>query len=136
LTSGERSWNETGRLDGVIEPDEVVGERPGPLPLVLAMARPVPDEGREQRVLVVGDGDFASNAHIGAYGNRALVMALLSWLSDPGELSELPPDPAAPEALVLGERQRLWIGLGSLVLMPAGFLLIGLGVRWLRWRGT
>jgi hypothetical protein len=136
LTSGERSWNETGRLDGVIEPDEVVGERPGPLPLVLAMARPVPDEGREQRVLVVGDGDFASNAHIGAYGNPALVMALLSWLSDPGELSELPPDPAAPEALVLGERQRLWIGLGSLGLMPAGFLLIGLGVRWLRWRGT
>ncbi|CRI64634.1 ABC-type uncharacterized transport system [Thiocapsa sp. KS1] len=136
LATGARSWNEIGRLDGLIDRDEVIGEQPGPLPVVLAMSRPVPEDGREQRVLVVGDGDFASNAQIGAYGNRALALALLAWLSDPGDLTILPPDPSAPDALVLDEQQRLRIGLGSLVLLPALFLMIGLGIRWLRWRGT
>ncbi|WP_296808361.1 GldG family protein [Thiocapsa sp.] len=135
LATGARSWNEVGRLDGLIDRDEVIGEQPGPLPVVLAMRRPVPEDGREQRVLVVGDGDFASNAQIGAYGNRALALALLAWLSDPGDLTVLPPDPSEPDALVLDEEQRLRIGLGSLVLLPAIFLVIGLGIRWLRWRG-
>lgn len=136
LATGARSWNEIGRLDGLIDRDEVIGEQPGPLPVVLAMSRPVPEDGREQRVLVVGDGDFASNAQIGAYGNQALALALLAWLSDPGDLTVLPPDPSKPEALVLDEQQRLRIGLGSLVLLPALFLMIGLGIRWLRWRRT
>ncbi|SDW53044.1 GldG family protein [Thiocapsa roseopersicina] len=136
LATGARSWNEIGRLDGLIDRDEVIGEQAGPLPVVLALNRPMPEDGREQRVLVVGDGDFASNAQIGAYGNRALALALLAWLSDPGDLTVLPPDPLAPDALVLDEQQRLRIGLGSLVILPALFLLIGLGIRWLRWRGT
>ncbi|RKT44313.1 GldG family protein [Thiocapsa rosea] len=136
LATGARSWNEVGRLDGPIDRDEVIGEQAGPLPVVLAMSRPVPEDGREQRVLVVGDGDFASNAQIGAYGNRALALALLAWLSDPGDLTVLPPDPREPAALILDEQQRLRIGLGSLVIFPGLFLLIGLGIRWLRWRGT
>ncbi|UHD18665.1 GldG family protein [Thiocapsa bogorovii] len=136
LATGARSWNELGRLDGLIDRDEVIGEQPGPLPVVLALSRPIPEDGHEQRVLVVGDGDFASNAQIGAYGNRALALALLAWLSDPGEITVLPPDPREPDALVLDEQQRLRMGLGSLVLLPAIFLLIGLGIRWLRWRGT
>ncbi|EGV17642.1 GldG family protein [Thiocapsa marina] len=134
LATGARSWNETGRLDGLIDRDEVVGEQSGPLPVVLALSRPVPENGREQRVLVVGDGDFASNAQIGAYGNRALALALLTWLSDPGDLTVLPPDPREPVALVLDEQQRVRVGLGSLALLPALFLVIGLGIRWLRWR--
>ncbi|MBK1643640.1 ABC transporter [Thiocapsa imhoffii] len=133
LTTGERSWNETGRLDGLIERDEVIGERAGPLPVVLAFSRPVPAASREQRLLIVGDGDFASNAQIGAYGNLALALALLAWLSEPGDLTALPAHPDRPTALVLSERQRLWIGLGSLVIMPGALMLIGLGIRWLRW---
>lgn len=134
LTTGERSWNEIGRLEGVIDRDEVVGERAGPLPVALALTRTLPDQGREQRVLVVGDGDFASNAHLGTYGNRALALALIAWLSESGALTELPPEPGTPAPLILDERQRLRVGLGALVVIPAGFMLIGLLVRWWRWR--
>jgi hypothetical protein len=134
LATRHRSWNETGRLDGVIEPDEVVGEQIGPLPVVLALNRPIPKEGREQRVLIVGDGDFASNAQIGAYGNRALALALTGWLSAPDDLTELPPEPSPPQALVMDERQRFWIELASLLLMPALFVLIGFGIGWPRRR--
>lgn len=134
LTSGERSWNETGRLEGVIEQNQISGEGAGPLSVVLALTRPIPEQGREQRVLVVGDGDFASNAQIGAYGNRALALALFAWLVEPGDLTALPPEPGQPEALILSNRQRLWTGLGALLLIPGFFLTIASGVRWWRWR--
>ena len=90
---------------------------------------------REQRLVVVGDGDFLSNAHIDRQGNRALGLALLRWLSEDEDLPELPPLPTIAEPLELDETHRTLIGLGALVLLPGLFLIGGLGMRWYRWRG-
>jgi hypothetical protein len=135
LSTGPKSWNETGRIQGTIGLDEVVGEQPGPLPVVLALTRPVGDEGRVQRMLVVGDGDFLSNANLGAYGNRALGLKLLRWLSGEDGLLPLPPLPQAAEALELGNSRRLLLGAGALGLLPALILVGGLAMRWIRSRG-
>jgi hypothetical protein len=135
LSSGAESWNETGTLTGPLTRDEVIGERPGPLPVVLALARTLPESEREQRLVVVGDGDFLSNAHIDRQGNRALGLALLRWLSEGEDLPELPPPPTVAEPLELNEMYRALIGLGALVLLPGVFLIGGLGMRWYRWRG-
>ncbi len=134
LATGQRSWNETGQLMGRIDRDEVVGELPGPLPVVLALTRSLPEAEREQRVLVVGDGDFLSNAHLGTHGNRALGMRLLRWLSSGEGLLELPPAPAAAEPLTLDGTRQMLVGLGALVLLPGLFLTFGLVIRWGRWR--
>lgn len=135
LSSGAESWNETGTLTGPLTRDEVIGERNGPLPVVLALARALPESEREQRLVVVGDGDFLSNAHIDRQGNRALGLALLRWLSEDEDLPELPPLPTIAEPLELDETHRTLIGLGALVLLPGLFLIGGLGMRWYRWRG-
>jgi hypothetical protein len=143
LATGAQSWNETGQVAGEINRDEVVGERSGPLPVVLAMTRTLPatdrngaaEVDREQRVLVVGDGDFLSNAQLGAAGNRALGMRLLRWLSHEEALLELPPLPSAATPLILDSTWRMLLGLGALVVLPGLFLSIGLAVRWQRWRG-
>ncbi len=143
LTTGAQSWNETGRIEGEIHRDEVVGEVSGPLPVILALTRPRSAENQkgvtgiqgEQRVVVTGDGDFLSNAQLGSYGNRALGMRLLGWLSRDEALLELPPAPGTPTPLILDSFQRMLLGLGALVLLPASFLGIGLTVRWRRWRG-
>jgi ABC-type uncharacterized transport system involved in gliding motility auxiliary subunit len=134
LTSSQQSWNETGAVEGNIERDEIIGEIAGPLPVVLALSRVLPETQREQRVLVVGDGDFLSNAQLGHQGNRALGLGLLRWLSQDEKLLELPPPPSAAEALELDDGRRTLIGVGSLVLLPALFLIIGLTIRWHRWR--
>jgi len=135
LTSSAESWNETGTLSGPLTRDEVIGERAGPLPVVLALTRMLPESEREQRLVVVGDGDFLSNAQFGLQGNRALGLALLRWLSEGEDLPELPPPPTAAEPLELNERHRTLIGLGALVMLPGVFLIGGLGMRWYRWRG-
>ena len=135
LSTGKDSWNETGRVQGKISRDEVIGEQAGPLPVVLALTRPLGDQGRIQRVLVVGDGDFLSNAQLGAFGNRALGLKLLRWVSGEDGLLPLPPVPQAAEALTLTPNRRLLLGVGTLGLLPALFLVAGLTVRWSRSRG-
>ncbi len=135
LSTGKDSWNETGRVQGTVSRDEVVGELPGPLPVVLALTRPIGEEGRVQRVLVVGDGDFLSNAQLGAFGNRALGLKLLRWLSGEEGFLQLPPVPQVAEALTLTPNRRLLLGLGTLGLLPALFVVAGLTVRWTRSRG-
>ena len=135
LNSSADSWNETGRLEGKISRDEVIGEQDGPLPVVLALTRNLPRDGRVQRVLVVGDGDFLSNAQIGAYGNRALGLKLVRWLSGEDGLLPLPPDPQPAAGLSLERARRLLLGVGSLILLPGLFLVCGLTMRWVRSRG-
>ncbi len=135
LMSGPDSWNETGRIEGKVFRDEVVGERAGPLPVVLALSRPLGEEGRTQRVLVAGDGDFLSNAQLGAFGNRELALAMVRWASAELGLFALPADPAAPVGLALEPGRRLLLGLGALLVLPAFFIVCGFTVRWLRARG-
>jgi len=134
LSSSAQSWNETGRLTGTVFRDEVVGEQAGPLPVVLALTRNLPEDGRVQRVLVVGDGDFLSNAQLGAYGNRALGLQLLRWLSGEDGLPALPPYPQPVPGLTLDHNRRLLLGAGTLMLLPGLFLAAGLTMRWARSR--
>lgn len=135
LASGPDSWNETGRIQGEVFRDEVIGEQAGPLPVVLALTRPQGEGGRVQRVLVVGDGDFLSNAQIGVQGNRALGIQMLRWLSGEEGLLALPPNPGPAQGLELTGSRRWLLGLSALVLLPAFFLTAGLAVRWVRSRG-
>ncbi|EGV31273.1 ABC-type uncharacterized transport system [Thiorhodococcus drewsii AZ1] len=135
LSTGSQSWNETGQLEGKIIRDEVVGEQAGPLAVVLGLTRNLPGSDQQQRVLVVGDGDFLSNAQIGSHGNRALGMRLFQWLSGDEPLLELPPPPKAAEALELTSAERMLIGVGSLILLPGLFVAAGFSIRWYRWRG-
>jgi len=134
LSTGPDSWNETGRIEGKVFRDEVVGEQAGPLPVVLALTRPLGTDGQVQRVLVVGDGDFLSNAQLDAYGNRALGVKLLRWVSGEEGLFALPPEPAPAAGLILDRGRRLLLGLGALVLLPGLFLVSGLTIRWSRMR--
>ncbi|EXJ17149.1 GldG family protein [Imhoffiella purpurea] len=135
LSTGSQSWNETGRLEGKIVRDEVVGEQAGPLAVVLALTRNLPDSDRQQRVLVVGDSDFLSNAQIGSHGNRELGLRFFRWLSGEEPPLALPPPPQAAEALELSSTQRMLIGVGVLLLLPGLFVTSGFAIRWYRWRG-
>jgi hypothetical protein len=135
LSTGAESWNETGKIQGKVDRDEVVGEQAGPLPVILALTRPVGEEGRVQRVVLAGDGDFLSNAQLGAYGNSALGIRILRWLAGEDGMLALPPEPGPAPGLALDTARRLLLGVGSLLLLPGLFLTAGLTVRWLRGRG-
>ncbi|WP_296802730.1 DUF4350 domain-containing protein [Thiolapillus sp.] len=89
LRTGARSWNETGSLKGSIERDPRAGEQRGPLNLALALTRERKD-GKQQKVIIAGDSDFLSNRFLGNGANRDFGLALIHWLSDNGQLIDIP----------------------------------------------
>ncbi len=131
LQSLPRSWVERGPLDGTIRQD--AGEPRGPLTLGLVLTRPRPDGG-EQRVAVVGDGDFLANAYLGNGGNLALGMRLVNWLAADDALVGIPPRGAPDRNLELGQAETAFLAFGFLLAAPLLLLVLGLGIWWRRRR--
>jgi ABC-type uncharacterized transport system involved in gliding motility auxiliary subunit len=130
LQTLSRSWNETGSLQGEIERNESQGEQAGPLTIGLAFTR---TQGRkEQRIVVVGDGDFLSNSYLGNGGNLDLGLNLVRWLNGDDQLLHIPARTAPDRNLQLSTASGVVIGVGFLILLPLVFLAAGLLV-W-RWR--
>lgn len=136
LRSSARSWTETGAISDTIAYDAGSREIPGPHDLALALTRlsPRPDRS-EQRVVVMGDADFLSNAYLGNAGNQALGTRLMRWLVADDALIELAPVQAPDQDLVLSDNQLAVIGIGFLGILPLLWLATGLIVVWRRRRG-
>lgn len=135
LNSSPLSWNETGPLTGEIERDEDLSERTGPLPLALAITRqfgpPEGEDSREQRLFLVGDGDFLSNGHIEKGANSELGLRIARWLTGQEDLLSIPDDPGDRGPLTIAPKQLLWIIGIPMAVIPA--LLAGFAV-WIRRR--
>lgn len=147
LSTLERAWTETGELSGEIRFDAGGEERAGPLDIGFAFTRTLDngakDEtkdadateagGREQRIIVVGDGDFLSNAYLGNGGNLDLGVAMLNWLSNDDDFIAISAKGAPDQTFTLSTTAQTVLGVGFLIALPA--LLIGAGLFiWLRRR--
>ena len=139
LFTTERSWSETGVLAGEIAFDELE-DVTGPLSLAAAVTRSLDDEladddaeSKQQRILVVGDGDFLSNAYLGNGGNLDLGMNMVNWLSRDDQLIAVPTKTTLDSNLNLSRTTSMVIGFGFLLLLPAILLLSGLTI-WLKRR--
>jgi len=139
LFTTERSWSETGVLAGEIGFDELE-DVTGPLSLAAAVTRSLDNEtvddeavSKQQRILIVGDGDFLSNAYLGNGGNLDLGMNMVNWLSLDDQLIAVPTKTALDSSLNLSRTASMVIGFGFLILLPAILLLSGLGI-WLKRR--
>ncbi|MGM0680002.1 MAG: GldG family protein, partial [Pseudomonadota bacterium] len=130
LQTVPRSWAETGPLDGVIDYDP--GEdTAGPLNIGIALSREPADEETEpasagQRIAVLGDGDFLSNAYLGNQGNQDLGYNLINWLSHDDRFIDIPARTAPDTDLNLDS--TTWSILGLLFLFGLPLLLLGYGL--------
>ena len=131
LNTLERAWNETGEIKGEVQPDSDQGERIGPLSIGLALERQ--QAGRNQRIVVVGDGDFLSNAFLGNGGNLDLGINLIRWLASEDQLLNIPARTAQDVRLDLSPTQGAIIAIGFLIILPILFISTGV-VIWLRRR--
>lgn len=132
LSTGLRAWSETGDLEGELGFDDTA-DVSGPLDIGIAMQRPRPaarnpDEGEDQRVVVMGDGDFLSNAYLGNGSNLDLALNIFNWLADDETLMDIPvrsaPDIvfelSSSAAIVL--RVAVMFGLPTLLLATGFFV--------------
>jgi ABC-type uncharacterized transport system involved in gliding motility auxiliary subunit len=133
LKSSAQSWNETGHIPqageaaGNVRYDGANGELAGPLDFGFALTRLSPRPGAgEQRVVVIGDGDFLSNSFLGNGGNRELGTRLFDWLLVDDALITIPERSAEDRSIALGESTLAVLSFGFLIGLP--LLLIGTGL--------
>ncbi|MGA8276852.1 MAG: DUF4350 domain-containing protein [Rhodanobacteraceae bacterium] len=141
LRSSAKSWTETGPIlkagdaPGNIRYDADAGEIPGPLDLAFALTRLSPRPGkREQRVVVIGDGDFLSNSFLGNGGNREFGQRVFDWLLGDDSLIAVPDRSAPDRELNLSQVALDALGLTFLIGIPALLVIVGGSIRWRRRR--
>ncbi len=137
LRSSAQSWNETGHIPRAGEPagdvryDGTDGEISGPLDFGFAMTRLSPRPGaHDQRVVVIGDGDFLSNSYLANGGNREFGTRVFDWLLADDALIEIPERVAEDRNIGLSETALAVLSFGFLLGLP--LLLAGSGL--LIWR--
>ena len=142
LSTVSRAWTETGPLTGEISFDAGGEERAGPLDLGFVLQRAhdgtageadEPAEAREQRVIVIGDGDFISNAYLGNGGNLDLGLNIIEWLGHDDDFIDIRAKAAPDQSLNLSNAQQAAIGLGFLVGVPLTLVIAGVAI-WVRRR--
>lgn len=88
--------------------------------------------GSEARAVVVGDSDFATNAHIYSGGNGQLLINAARWLTGAQPLTDIRARSYAFRRLVLNEEQGEMLRLTSLAVLPGLALLLALFFWWRR----
>lgn len=133
LRSDAQSWTETGDLDARplrFNPER--GEQRGPLSLGLALTRV--RGPREQRVAVLGDGDFLSNAYLANGANLDLGVALLHWLAGDDALAGVTTARAKDLHLQLDRARLALLAWGFPFVLPTLLVVVGFGIQRLRRR--
>ncbi len=125
LTTGQ-SWSETDAVDRQARPDQT-GEALGPLQIGLALSRPLNDgeDAAEQRVVVIGDGDFLANNYLVNAGNLQLGLNLINWLAGDQEFIDIPATTTPDLIFSLSGARSLIVAFVPLAVMPVGLLCAG-----------
>ena len=143
LQTSQQAWLETGPMKDEIGFDPDKGDKQGPLTLGLLLTRsvklataPVAIEGKAkaeehaQRVALVGDSDFLSNALLSQLGNSKLGLNMVRWLASRDDQIDVTVPSAKDASLDLSPMQTLVLELIFLLLIPVALLAFGI-LRWL-----
>ena len=143
VASNPRSWFETSKIEGTIKYDEAT-DKPGPVPFAYSMTREIGGKNKtdgkavssiakQQRIIVMGDGDFLSNTYLGTQGNQALGESIFNWLSHDDNFIDIPPAVAPDNKINATPTQMIILGVLFILVLPA--VLIGSGLFiWLKRR--
>jgi ABC-type uncharacterized transport system involved in gliding motility auxiliary subunit len=124
LKSATQSWTETGPIAGKILFDADGNEKQGPLTFAYALTRDL-DKQKQQRIVVVGDGDFLSNAYLGNVGNLDIGLRMTNWLIHDDRFINVPAKIATDKSLQLTQTSVAVIGFGFLVIIPLLLMATG-----------
>lgn len=133
LSTGDHTWNETAKLEGAVDFNDDSDTR-GPLTIGLSLERNIEiEEGdelvtKQQRIVVLGDGDFLSNTYLANSGNNELGTRIINWLSSDDEFISIPPKIANDTQLTMSPTVLGIIGIVFLFVMPAALIVIGITI--------
>ena len=137
LVSADHTWLETGVLEGEIEYNEA-SDKIGPLDIGISLERTIGNESDDvsssiqQRIIIIGDGDFLSNAYISNSGNLDLGVRLINWLSNDDDFISIPIKTVNDAHIELSTLASAIIGFGFILVLPLLLLGTGLTIWWRR----
>jgi len=116
-TTAEGAWADVDRRVGDGAAFRPGRDRRGPLPIA-TFTRVLAAGGREGRLVVIGDADFATNLHLGVLGNRDLLLTAAELVARADALAAA--RPAAPPGgtfspLTLTAREARLVFWGAVV---------------------
>lgn len=131
LDTKASAWSETGALGGSIRFDKGK-DIAGPLNIAVTISRK--RDKNEQRVAIVCDGDFASNAFILKNGaNLDFAMSITNWLSNDDAYINIPVRTVADQTLQMSVVMRNTLMALFAIIIP--LLLVASGITiWLQRR--
>jgi len=132
VEAAQNGWIETGSLDGEVGFDDGRDVQ-GPADVAVALEREMQD-GKSQRIVVVGGSGFLSNAFVGLLSNLDLGVNMLNWLSTDENLITIQPRERVDASLEVTRTLLTVLVFGFLLLLPAGFLAAGGAIWWRRRR--
>lgn len=130
LSTLERSWTETGPIEGQIKFDPDTDEQQGPIVIGYTLSH-TNELGKQQRMAVIGDADFLSNTFLGNGANLDLGLGLVQWLNHDDSFINIPAKTAPDTALNINDTWSLIFGLGFLFILPSVFIITGL-IIWIK----
>jgi ABC-type uncharacterized transport system involved in gliding motility auxiliary subunit len=149
LVTEESAWLETGASTGDLSFDPASGDLPGPLTIGATLTRAgksstapasasssagaagqPPAKTAEQRVIVVGDSDFLTDANLAVGGNRELALDILQWLASNDAQLDIDVPKSPDINLYIPGTTLLGLIVFFLLLLPVGLIAFGLG-RWI-----
>jgi len=133
LKTIEQAWTETNDIKGKIKFDENTQEVKGALNIAIALTRNL-TKGTQQRIIVMGDGDFLSNTFIGNVGNLEMGMRLFNWLTHDDQFIDIPIKVATDKRLKLTPLVVGIMGFGFLFIFPGCLIAVGFFIWYKRKR--
>lgn len=162
LTTHPQAWSETGKSEGMVQYDEGVDIN-GPLNIAYALVREEGHDhkhgeeatksendeseevsedsedtddlnNKEQRMIIVGESDFLSNAYVGYGANMELGQKMMNWLAEDDNFIDIPSKTAVDLSLDFSPKAQIFLGSFFLFLLPIVLISIGIMVWILRRR--
>lgn len=131
VEAAQSGWVETGKLDATIAFDKMY-DVSGPVTIAAALSRTLAD--REQRIAVIGSGNFLANTYLGSGNNLDFGINLVNWLTGDENLVTIQPRATLDSTLILNESMLIIIVGGFLIVLPLAFLTSGVVIWWRRGR--
>ncbi len=136
--TSESSWGEKNLKSGSAEYNEGVDVK-GPVALGAVSTKTVTGDGKEKkygkeaRVVVIGDSDFANNTYIRMQRNGDLFLNAVSWLAEDEDLISVRPKNQENRTVQMTEGRSMLLKWLSLIFLPGSILVMGIAV-WARRR--
>lgn len=118
IEAAPRGWLENGIADenAAFDPKHDIA---GPVVIGLALGKSHDDN--QQRIAVIGSGEFLSNAYLGFGGNLDLGINLINWLAGDDNLITIQPKTTVDATLNLNKSAAMALAAGFLILLPLSF---------------